>query len=85
MGLRKMRKTVAKMMLLQWTSEIHISALEAKGHWATLEEFLKVAGRYLLCYEGVLKSCKKLYLSFATEYLVMYLLIKVKGSNPITY
>ena len=35
------------MMRLQWTSELHIDALQAKGHWATLEELLEVVGRYL--------------------------------------
>ena len=35
--LKKVRKTVSKMMRLQWTSELDIDALEAKGHWATLE------------------------------------------------
>ena len=87
-----MGKTVEKMMLLLWTSEFDISALEAKGHWATLEELLKVVGRYLLRYESVLKSCKfkvgpvlKLYISFPTICLVVYLFIKVKGSIPITY
>ena len=36
--LKKVRKTVSKMMRLQWTSELDIDALEAKGHWATLAE-----------------------------------------------
>ena len=65
-------------MLLLWTSEFDVSALDAKGHWDTLEELLKVIGRYLLRYESVLKSCKnevgpvlKLYISFATKYLVL--------------
>ena len=39
------------MMRLQWTSELDIDALEAKGHWATLEELLEVVGRYLPRYE----------------------------------
>ena len=56
--LKKMRKTVSKMMQLQWTSELDIDALEAKGHRATLEELLEVVGRYLPRYESVLKSCK---------------------------
>ena len=56
--LKKVRKTVSKMMRLQWTSELDIDALEAKGHWATLEELLEVVGRYLPRYESVLKSCK---------------------------
>jgi len=36
--LKKVHKTVSKMMRLQWTSELDIDALEATGHWATLEE-----------------------------------------------
>ena len=43
--LKKVRKTVSKMMRLQWTSELDIDVLEAKGHWATLEELLEVVGR----------------------------------------
>ena len=77
---------------LQWTSELDIDALEAKGHWATLEELLEIVGRYLPRYESVLKSCKDnpgsispLDLSFATKFLTVYLFIKVKGSRPMTY
>ena len=90
--LKKVRKTVSKMMRLQWTSELDIDALEAKGHWATLEELLEVVGRYLPRYESVLKSCKEkpgavlpIDLSFATKFLAVYLFIKVKGSRPMTY
>jgi len=80
------------MMRLQWTSELYIDALEAKGHWATLEELLEVVGRYLPSYESVLKSCKEnpgavlpIDLSLATKFLAVYLFIKVKGSRPMTY
>ena len=90
--LKKVRKTVSKMMRLQWTSELDIDALEAKGHWATLELLLEVVGRYLPYYENLLKSCKKkpgavlpIDLSFATKFLVVFLFIKVKGSRPMTY
>ena len=90
--LKKVRKTISKMMRLQWTSELDIDALEAKGHWATLEELLEVVRRYLPRYESVLKSCKDnpgsispFDLSFATKFLAVYLFIKVKGSRPMTY
>ena len=90
--LKKVRKTVSKMMRLQWTSELDIDALEAKGHWAMLEELLEVVWPYLSRYESVLKSCKDnpgsispLDLSFATKFLAVYLFIKVKGSRPMTY
>ena len=52
-GLKKVHKSVSKMMQLQWTSELDINALEAKGCWATL---LEVVGRYLPRYESLLKS-----------------------------
>ena len=90
--LKKVRKTVSKIMRLQWTSELDINALEAKGHWATLEELLEVVGHYLPRYESVLKSCKEklvavlpIDLSFASKFLAVYLFIKVKGSHPMTY
>ena len=46
------------MMRLQWTSELHIDALDAKGHWATLGELLESVRCCLPRYESVLKSCK---------------------------
>ena len=92
MYLKRARKTVSKMMRLQWTSELDIDALEAKGHWATMDEVLETVGRYLPRYESVLKTCRdkpdtvsSLELSFATKFLAVYLLIKVKGSRPMTY
>ena len=90
--LKKVRKTVSKMMRMQWTSDLDVDALEAKGHWATLEELLDVVARYLPRYESVLKTCKEkpcaaspLDLSFGTKFLALYLFIKVKGSRPMTY
>ena len=46
------------MMRLQWASGLDIDALEAKEHWATLEELLVVVGSYLPRYESVLKTCR---------------------------
>ena len=90
--LKKARKTVSKMMRLQWINELDIDTLESKGHWATLEELLEVVACYLPRYENVLKTCKNkpatvspLELSFATKFLAVYLFIKVKGSRPMTY
>ena len=39
---KRARKTVAKMMRLQWTQDLDIETLEARGHWATMEELLEV-------------------------------------------
>ena len=71
-------------MLLQWTYELDIDALEAKGHWVTLEELLEVGSCYWLRYESMLKSWKDdpgtisaLDLSFATKCLSVYLFVKV--------
>ena len=90
--LKKARKTVSKMMRLQWINELDIDTLESKRHWATLEELLEVVACYLPRYENVLKTCKDkpatvspLELSFATKFLAVYLFIKVKGSRPMTY
>ena len=32
--LKRARKTVSKMMRLQWTNDLDIDTLESKGHWA---------------------------------------------------
>ena len=47
MYLKRARKTVSKMMRLQWTSELDIDALEAKGHWATMERAFRGGGALL--------------------------------------
>ena len=90
--LKKVRRTVSKMMRIQWNGELDIDTLEAKGHWASLEQLLEAVGRYLPRYENVLKTCKEKPravspsdLSFATKFLALYLFIKVKGSRPMTY
>ena len=80
------------MMRIRWNGDLDIDALEAKGHWATLEELLEAVAHYLPRYESVLKACKDrpcdvspLDLSFPTKFLALYLFIKVKGSRPMTY
>ena len=77
---------------IQWNDDLDIEALEAKGHWATLEELLEAVAQHLPRYESVLKACKEkqssttpLDLSFATKSLAFYLFIKVKASRPMTY
>ena len=40
--LKREQKTVAKMMRLQRTQDLDIKTLEARGHWATMEELLEV-------------------------------------------
>ena len=90
--LKKARKTVAKMMRLQWTQDLDIETLEARGHWATMEELLDVVTFHLPRYENTVKMCKTnpgqvnpSDITFATKFLAMYLFIKVKGSRPMTY
>ena len=36
--IKRARKTVAKMMRLQRTQDLDVESLEARGHWASLEE-----------------------------------------------
>ena len=90
--LKRARKTVAKMMRLQWTQDLYIETLEARGHWATMEELLEVVKFHLPRYENTVKICKSSPaqvnpsdLTFATKFVAMYLFIKVKGSRPMTY
>ena len=90
--LKRARKTVAKMMRLQWTQDLDIDTLEARGHWATMEELLEVVKFHLPRYENTVKMCKTTPaqvnpsdLTFATKFVAMYLFIKVKGSRPMTY
>ena len=56
--LKRARKTVAKMMRLQWTQDLDIETLEARGHWATMEELLEVVKFHLPRYEKTVKICK---------------------------
>ena len=90
--LKRARKTVAKMMRLQWTQDFDIETLEARGHWETMEELLEVVKFHLPRYENTVKICKSSPaqvnpsdLTFATKFVAMYLFIKVKGSRPMTY
>ena len=90
--LKGARKTVAKMMRLQWTQDLDFETLEARGHWATMEEMLEVVTYHLPRYENIVRTCKTSPgqinpsdLTFATKFVAIYLFIKVKGSRPMTY
>ena len=56
--LKKGRTTVAKMMRFQWTQDLDTETLEARGHWATMEELLEVVTFQLPSYENTVKLCK---------------------------
>ena len=65
--------------------------LDARGHWATMEELLEVVTFHLPRYENTVKTCKTNTgrvnpsdLTFATKFVAVYLLIKVNGSRPIS-
>ena len=90
--LKRARKTVAKMMRLQWTQDLDIETLDARGYWATMEELLKVVTFHLPRYENTVKTCKTIPgqvnpsdVTFATKFVAVYLFFKVKGSRPMTY
>ena len=90
--LKRVRKTVAKMMRLQWTQDLDIETLEARGHWTTMEDLLEVVKFHLLHFGNTVKICKSSPaqvkpsdLTFAMKFVAMYLFIKVKGSCPMTY
>lgn len=78
-------------MRLQWTQDLDIETLDARGHWATMEELLEVVTFHLPRYENTVKTCKAGQgqvnpsdLTFATKFVAVYLFIKVKGSRPMT-
>ena len=90
--IKRARKTVAKMMRLQWTQDLDVETLKARGHWATMEELLDVVLFHLPRYEQTAKTCQNdpgkvnpSDLTFPTIFLATYLFIKVKGSRPMTY
>lgn len=91
--IKKARKSVAKMMKLQWNHDLDIETLESKGHWATMDELLKVIPFHLPRYEKILTKCKlfpsepvcALDLSFATRFIAIYLFLQVKCTRPMTF
>ena len=90
--LKRARKTVAKIMRLQWTQDLDIDILQARGHWATMEDLLEVVKFHLPSYENTVKMCKATPgqvnpsdLTTATKFVAMYLFIQVRGSRPLTY
>ena len=56
--IKRARKTVAKMMRLQWTQDLDVESLEARGHWASMEELLEVVSFLLPRYEQTVKTCQ---------------------------
>ena len=90
--IKRARKTVAKMMRLQWTQDLNVETIDARCHWATMEELLEVVSFHLPRYEQTVKTCQNdpgqvnpSDLTFATKFLATYSFIKVKGSRPMTY
>ena len=86
--IKRARKTVAKMMRLQWTQDLDVETLEARGHWASMEELLEVVSFHLPRYEQIVKTCQNdpgqvnpSDLTFATKFLATYLFI----TNPTRY
>jgi len=56
--LKRARKTVAKMMRLQWTQDLGIETLDTRGHWVTMEELLEMVTFHLPRYENTVKKLK---------------------------
>lgn len=88
--IKRARKTMAKMMRLQWTQDFDVETLEAKGHWATVGKPLEVMSFHLSHYEQTVKTCQNdpgqvnpSDLTFKTKLLAPYLFIKLKGSRPM--
>ena len=56
--LKRAQKTVAEMVRLQWTQDLDIETLEARGHSATMEELLEVVKFHLPRYENTVRIFK---------------------------
>ena len=56
--LKRARKIVAKMMRLQWTQDLDIETLEARGHLAIMEDLLEVGKFHLPRYKNTVKIFK---------------------------
>ena len=56
--LKRARKTVAKMMRLQWSQDLDIDTLEERGDWATMDELLQVEIFHLPRFENTVKTHK---------------------------
>ncbi|XP_068727964.1 uncharacterized protein [Montipora capricornis] len=76
------------MMRLQWTQDLDVETLEARGHWATMEELLEVVSFHLPRYEQTVRTCQNepgqvnpSDLTFATKFLATYLFIKAAKAN----
>ena len=55
---QKFSATELYLKRLQWTQDLDIETLEARGHWATMEELLEVVKFHRLRYENTVKICK---------------------------
>ena len=77
------------MMRLQWTQDLDIETLDARGHWATMEELLEVVTFHLPCYENTVRTCKTipgqvnpLDLTFATKICRCVFVHQSEGISP---
>ena len=63
------------MRRFQWTQDLDIGTLDARGHWATMEELLEVVTFYWPRYGNTVMTCKTISgqvnpsdLTFATKF-----------------
>ena len=80
------------MMRLQWTQDLDIKTLDARGHWATMEELLEVVTFHLPRYENTVKTCETIPgqvnpsdLTFATEICRSVFVHQGEGISAYTY
>ena len=52
-------KELQRLMRLQWTQDLDIETLEARGHWAAMEELMEVVKLHLPRYVNTVKMCKE--------------------------
>ena len=84
------KQCLRKQMRVEWNTLLSIETLESKNCWATLADLQLVLPFHETKFDQVIKLVQpnnhsSRDLSFATEFTVALLFLKVKSSRPMTY
>ena len=91
--LMRCKKYLAKQKRLEWSKDLDLDSLISSNSWVTLEELERVVPCHLGRFNEVIKKCKSfplrdvpvIDLTFATQFLVVFLFLRDKGSRPMTF
>ncbi len=86
--IKRARQCLTKQMRSHWTTDLDIGLrlrLESKRNWASLAELQTVIPFHLERYKGILEECRKKAFITATDFVAVFMFVKVKGCRPMTY